>query len=301
MYEQIMKSAVKNANEKGIYVDGDYYAPCFSDEPELEVLFCGQCKSRKEFYPYIPTVPYADNEVAVKAHRRYFMNGGQPRKVAVACRCEQDQRRKNEKAATIRAASFERKRECWGYVGDSGLKVRNKDMELITFCNYKKNKHILKALGYANTFGERQNEGRGLMLCGKSGAGKTIAAMCLANALMDKGIEVQFKQQFEITTLSQYDDKEQFEKLKSCKVLFIDDINPDKMSDYAIEVIFNLFEIRIERHLITCFTSNMRKAAIENPQNPSDKRLFDRILSNCYICEDSSNNYRRKDGDDDFE
>ncbi len=294
MYTNIMKNTISNANDKGVYVDGDYYAPCFNDEPKLEVLYCGQCKCRKEFYPYIPTVPYPDNEVAIKAHRKYFMDDGKPYKVAVACKCQQDQRQKAEKAAMLKKIAFERKKECWGYVGDSGLIVCNKDMEMITFDKYKTNKHILKALGYVNTFGIRQKEGKGLILCGKSGAGKTIAAMCMANALLDKGVEVYFKQQFEITTISQFNEKKQFERLQSCKVLIIDDINPDIMNDYASEIIFNLFETRIKRHLITCFTSNMRQAALEHPKKPSDKRLFDRILSNCYICEDSSNNYRRE-------
>lgn len=290
MFEQVIETVAQNAKTECNFVDGDYYAPCFNDDPEKKVVYCGKCGKRKEFFPFVPTQPYPGNEIAPLEHRRYI-----GRKVAVMCDCEQDQRRKEKRARELMALSRERKAKCWGYPNAHGLFERNVTMEKITFDVQKPNKHINKALGFLSSFGERQAEGKGIAFIGKAGAGKTIAAMCLANSLMDCGVEVLFKQQFEITRLSQYEDKGVIAELESCKVLFVDDFNPEYLNANGLNMLFNIFEIRIKRGLITCFTSNITKAALVNPaDNDINKLMFERIVKNCYIVDDSTNNYRKE-------
>ena len=301
MYDKIVKQALLAANDKGVFIEGDYYAPCFGDDDTLEVLYCGTCNHRKEFYPYYPSKPYPENEIAPKAERNYFKDeNGNPWKVAVACECERNRMKEKERRGNLNRLVAERKLNCWGYLNEYGVMERNRAMEDFIFQKYEANKHINKAIGYVNSFSERQKEGKGIMFIGKSGAGKTISGMCLANELMNRGIEVFFKQQFEITRLSQYEDKSIFEQLERCKVLIVDDFNPEDLNDYGATILFNLYELRLKRKLITCFTSNIKKTALENPQKPKDKLLFDRIIANTYIVEDSSHNYR-KEMDNDFE
>lgn len=293
MYDKIMKKALDSANKEGAFVDGDYYSPCFDDEPDLKVLHCGTCGKRKEFAPYIPVRPYPANEIAPKAERKYFYENGRVRIAAVPCACEQNEKKAQEKRVITFRRATERKLDCWGYEGDYGAKIRNRAMEKETFEKYQMNKHIKACIRYLEKLKEMFEQGQGLMLCGKAGAGKTAATMCLANAIMDRAFKVCYKQQIEIVSLSQYDDKSKLEELQSCTVLFIDDFNPDMLTDYGREVIFNLFEIRIKRNLPTIFTSNITKNGIENPINSKDKRIMDRIIQKCYIVEDSTNNYRR--------
>lgn len=297
MYDTIVKEALRAANDKGVFIEGDYYAPCFNDDDELEVLYCGTCNKRKEFFPYYPSKPYPENEIAPKSERNYFLNAeGKPWRVAVACECERNKQKELERRGKLNRLIAERKLNCWGYKNEYGVTERNRAMESFIFASYEANKHINKAIGYVNSFAERQKEGKGIMFIGKSGAGKTIAAMCLANELMNRGIEVMFKQQFEITRLSQYEDKSIFEQLERCKVLIIDDFNPDDLNDYGMTTLFNLYELRLKRKLITCFTSNVKKEALQAPQKPKDKLLFNRMLANTYIVDDSTHDYRTKAG-----
>lgn len=286
MFDEVLKSLYeKNRKRRVKFVDGDYYDQCFFDQPELKVLYCGTCHEKKETWFYIPIKPYQGNEVAPKEERQLqFL-------VPVQCKCERNKKLKEEKQRKLNRKINENRLKCWGYMNSSGQWQRNNKMEQVVFEAYDINKHIKKAKSYFSTFLERQEEGKGIMFCGKAGAGKTIAAMCLANALLNSGVEVIFKQQFQIVGLNKFDDKKEIEELGSCKVLIIDDFNEEQLSEYGIMMLLNLFELRIKRGLITCFTSNIKKEALENPCNAC-KPLDERIVANCYIVEDSSHNYR---------
>lgn len=294
MYTEVMRKAMKESADKATFVDGDYYKPYFFDELDLKVIICGVCGKPKECYSYIPTEMFEGQPP--KDKRRYPF--GEPVKVACLCDCDVDKRRKADQERERVKVSIERKIDCWGYEDENGEFHRNTAMESISFERKDTeltNKHIEVCKRYISTISKRIDEGKGLCLCGKSGAGKTYAAICLANAVMDRMFKCQFKEQWQITKLSQFDnnDKLEMKKLESCTFLIIDDFNPDKLNDYGREILFNLFDARIKRGLPTIFTSNATKNSIRNPVKSIDKRITDRIIQNCHIVEDSTHNYRR--------
>lgn len=299
MVNEIVK-AMENSKDCAVFVEGDYYKPYFDDEPELKVIVCGVCGKPKECYPFISTV-FGNSGKPPKDKRKYPL--GVPVKRACLCDCDVDRKRKAESEYRKRKASAFRKMDCWGYTDEYGTVQRNMAMEQTEFCSKdsagtlktKSNKHIKACEKYISTLSQRLESGKGLFLCGKSGAGKTYAAICFANALMDRMFSVCFKEQWQITGFSQFDsgDKSEMAKLESISFLIIDDFNPDKLNDYGREVIFNLFDTRIKRKLPTVFTSNATENSIKNPHNAADKRIMDRIIQNCHIIEDSTNNYRR--------
>ena len=294
MYAEAIRKAMDKAADKAIFVEGDYYEPYFFDEPDMKVIICGVCGKPKECYPYIPTEKCEGQPP--KDKRTYPF--GRPVKVSCLCDCDVDRKKKAEQRANIEKISAQRKMDCWGYVDAEGIFHRNTEMEKTCFENnstYNDNKHIKACKKYMSTISQRLDDGKGLFLCGKSGAGKSYAAICFANAAMDRMFQTYFKEQWQITRLSQFDDKDKYElsKLESAAFLIIDDFNPDKLNDYGREVIFNLFDARIKRGLPTIFTSNATKNSIENPVNQVDKRITDRIIQSCHIIEDSTNNYRR--------
>lgn len=301
MYTEVMRKAMKESADKATFVDGDYYKPYFFDEPELKVIICGVCGKPKECYPYMPTEMCEGQPP--KDKRIYPF--GKPIKVTCLCDCDVDRKQKAEQEKHRKKTAAQRKMDCWGYVDGGGIFNRNTAMEHITFDakdqngkpKTKSNKHIEACKGYISTISQRLDENKGLFLCGKSGAGKTYAAICFANAVMDRMFKCQFREQWQITRLSQFDDNDRLEmkKLESCTFLVIDDFNPDKLNDYGREILFNLFDARIKRGLPTVFTSNATKSSILNPINDVDKRITDRIIQNCHIRENSEHNYRRKE------
>lgn len=285
---------MSNSKDCATFVDGDYYKPYFFDEPDMKVIICGVCGKPKECYPYIPTEVFEGQPP--KDKRIYPF--GVPVKVACLCDCDADKRSKAEKKNKTLQTALIRKRDCWGYDDEYGNIQRNYAMEKISFESRetKENTHIRACKKYISKMSQMLDEGKGLFLCGKSGAGKSYAAICFANAVMDRMFKAYFREQWQITKLSQFDNNDKFElnKLENATFLIIDDFNPDKLNDYGREVIFNLFDTRIKRKLPTFFTSNATKSSIENPINPSDKRIMDRIIQNCHIIDNSSNNYRRE-------
>lgn len=286
-----MQMAINNATGRATFVDGDYYKPYFNDEPDLKVIMCGVCGKPKECYPYIPTEMCEGQPP--KNKRKYPF--GEPVKVACLCDCDVDKRKKADKERYREKTAIQRKIDCWGYEDENGVICRNPAMENTSFenkCTYDDNKHIKACKKYMSTISQRLDDGKGLFLCGKSGAGKTYASMCFANAVMDRMFKCHFREQWQITRLSQFDDSFEIKKLESCTFLIIDDFNPDKLNDYGREVIFNLFDARIKRGLPTIFTSNATEKNIRNPINAVDKRITDRIIQSCHIIEDSTHNYR---------
>lgn len=292
MYAEVMQRAMSNSKDCATFVDGDYYKPYFFDDPDLKVIICGVCGKPKECYPYIPTEICQGQPP--KDKRTYPF--GAPVKVACLCDCDVDKRNQESRKRLRNSVSTQRKYECWGYEDENGIVHHNTAMESITFegrATENDNKHIKACKKYISTISQRLDDGKGLFLCGKSGAGKTYAAICFANAVMDRMFKCFFREQWQITGLSQYENKAEITKLESCTFLIIDDFNPDKLNDYGRELLFNLFDARIKRELPTIFTSNATENSIRNPLNAVDKRITDRIIQNCHVIEDSSHNYRR--------
>lgn len=291
MVETIIKT-MNNAPDMAEFVDGDYYKPYFDDDPDLKVIMCGVCGKPKECYPFMAT-EFGNTGKPTKDKRIYPF--GKPVKLACQCDCQVDKAKQAEKKTQREKASIQRKIDCWGYVDEQGQKHRNLVTEKISFNNYdvKDNKHIKACKKYISTISQRLDDGKGLFLCGKSGAGKTFASMCFANAVMDRMFRCYFKEQWQIQSLSQFDNSDEIKQLESCTFLVIDDFNPDTLNDYGREVMLNLFDTRIKRGLPTIFTSNMTKRCIENPPKSINIRFMDRIIQNCHIIEDSTNNYRR--------
>lgn len=285
--------AMSNAPDEAVFVEGDYYKPYFDDEPELKVIMCGVCGKPKECYPFVSTV-FGNNGKPSKDERIYPFKV--PVKRACLCDCDIDKQKQADKERYREKTSIQRKIDCWGYKDENGALHRNPAMEKTSFESKKTkedNLHIKACKKYISTISQRLDDGKGLFLCGKSGAGKTYASMCFANAVMDRMFKCHFREQWQITGLSQYDDNLEIKKLESCTFLIIDDFNPDTLNDYGREMLYNLFDARIKRGLPTIFTSNATANSIKNPLNSVDIRITDRIIQNCHIIEDSTYNYRR--------
>lgn len=300
-YDEIIANAIAKQNsEYGIYNEGDYY----KEYNGYKILYCKQCNEPKQTIPFRSL--YSSEEIR-ELEEKYAMehktltfdevhkeilNIVPPKSkridfdlVGVPCKCQRDYSEDVNKAENLKKRQARIKANqvnCF-----PAPKMRN-----VTFDKYQDNKHIRATKKYEEMFKGMCSDGKGLVLCGKSGAGKTIAAICLANALLQREFTVLFKIQQEITLCDINGRKKMCDSFINCSVLIIDDLNLDTCTDYGNELLFYIIDGRVKNGKPTIITTNHTKQAILNAAD-LNKRLFSRIVESSYIVEDSTNNYRK--------
>ena len=128
--------------------------------------------------------------------------------------------------------------------------------------------------------GSRHNS---ILLSGASGRGKTTLGMAIANNLMQKCVGVRYMPyRDEVTRLKQevtdeYTYTEHINKLKTAKVLFIDDLLKGKITESDVNVIYEIINYRyLERLPIIVSTEKLVNELLD-----FDEAIGSRLLEMC--------------------
>ena len=190
---------------------------------------------------------------------------------------ENDTREREETADRLRAV-------CFG----------NKAMKDCTFENSeceKEYKDIMQS--YVNNFSKFKSKGKGLILCGKVGTGKTFLASCVANALIDKGVKVLMTNLREIES-GVWENKQQYiDSLNSYSLLVIDDLGVERNTEYMQELMYGVVNSRYAAGLPMIITTNLTIEELKRPKDIGSSRIYERILERCYPIEVKGSNKRR--------
>lgn len=119
-----------------------------------------------------------------------------------------------------------------------------------------------------------------LYFYGPSGAGKTFSAVCIANAVLDKGhtVRVMTPQQLEAQT---WDDRdEMFRELLKYDLFILDDLGTERRSDYSYELIYRLIDDRDKAGKPMVITSNIPALELANVTDTKAQRIARRITDN---------------------
>lgn len=137
---------------------------------------------------------------------------------------------------------------------------------------------------YVNNFPQMQKNGKGLILYGDVGVGKTYFACEIANALIDKGYSVYVTNFARILNDLQgtYERQGYIDRLNSFELLIIDDLGIERETAYAKEQVFNVIDARYKDGRPMIFTTNMSLDKIKKAYDISEKRIYDRILERCF-------------------
>lgn len=224
---------------------------------------------------------------------------GKARKVNCVCQCQQAAAQAEEEAMEKRAKM--RKTQEMRRSGFTDQKL----MEC-TFENddgsQPKVLHIAK--NYVENFEQMKETGKGLLIYGGVGTGKTYTAASIANALIDKGIPAM------VTNFARISNKlqERFEKkqtyldnLNKFDLLVLDDLAAERSTEYMQEIVYNVIDARYRAGLPMIITTNLSIETIKNPENPTDNRIYDRILEKCFPVEVKGKSHRRKNIKDEYE
>ena len=149
---------------------------------------------------------------------------------------------------------------------------------------------------YVDNFREFYKEGKGLLLHGGVGTGKTYIACMIANALIDKGYPVLVTNFARILSTLQgtFDKQEYLDSLNQFKLLVIDDLGIERDTGYAKEQVFNIIDSRYRAGLPMIITTNLTMQELATENNIADKRVYDRIIERCFPVEVSGESRRKK-------
>ena len=150
---------------------------------------------------------------------------------------------------------------------------------------------------YVKNFPAFRQEGKGLLLWGTVGTGKTYMAACIANALIDDGYKVKMTNFASLTNTIQgmFDGKQKYiDSLNNYALLIIDDLGAERKSEFMQEMVFNIIDSRYRAGLPMIITTNLSIEEIKKPMDISNSRIYDRILERCHPIEISGGSKRRK-------
>ena len=152
-----------------------------------------------------------------------------------------------------------------------------------TFANAEAEKHIERAKRYVEHWEECKRRNLGVVFFGPTGTGKSFAAHCIANALIDKGIPVRYLSAVEL--VSSLMDREKRDDvlsgLTTIPLLIVDDLGAEHDSSFSRSMMCSVIDMRVESGRPLVITTNYSLREMQRSPDHTLARTFDRILSAC--------------------
>lgn len=150
---------------------------------------------------------------------------------------------------------------------------------------------------YAEKFPQMLTENRGLLLFGAVGTGKTFAAACIANALLEQNYSVVMTS---LVTLMDNAD-ELIRRMNKIDLLILDDLGAERSTDYGFERIYAVCDSRYRCGKPVIYTSNLPLDTFKHTEDIRCARIYDRVLERCYPVEFRGVSRRKREARRGFE
>ena len=246
---------------------------------ENGLMYCYKCNTPKQY--------------------RLKLKSGKEIVVPVMCKCASD-----EYEAQRKAIEYEQKMAAIRSLKENSL-IDNEFLSC-TFENATvtddNRKQIAICKRYASKFDELCEKNQGLLLYGNVGTGKTYAACCIGNILLNKCTTVFATSLVKIINESGNSgvDGRVMRFIKDAKLLILDDLGAERSTDYAIEMVYNVIDTRSRANKPMIITTNLTLNEMKEPNDVRYKRLYDRILKTCYPIQFSGKSLRKKEAKERF-
>lgn len=200
--------------------------------------------------------------------------GIEPRTVSCWCSCptEYDKMREREKLwkmETDRNVCFQDAKKFMGWTFD---KDDGKNVELMD-----------AARAYAEQFPAYMRTGKGLLLYGDVGTGKSVAAACIAHEVLKMGYRAKMTSISNVADeLWNAEDKAAYlQHLAKYDLLILDDLGTERKNDYMQEMAYKIINARYVAGGPMIVTTNLTQKELGSPADIGYKRIYSRILENC--------------------
>ena len=147
----------------------------------------------------------------------------------------------------------------------------------------RQSEEIERAKRYAENFDELRKGGFGMLLYGECGTGKTHIAAMTANAIIDSGRRVRFRQIESLYRdyIAERDKNDWLDRLASYALVVLDDLGAEspQLKSFAFTVIDRLY-VAMTPFIVT---TNLGPDRMAQPRDETEQRLFTRILERCPV------------------
>lgn len=150
---------------------------------------------------------------------------------------------------------------------------------------------------YAEKFPQMLAENRGLLLFGAVGTGKTFAAACIANALLEQNYSVVMTS---LVMLMENADNV-IRRMNRIDLLILDDLGAERSTDYGFERIYAVCDARYRCGKPVIYTSNLPLETFKHTDDIRCARIYDRVLERCYPVEFRGISRRKREARRGFE
>jgi DNA replication protein DnaC len=222
------------------------------------LLFCGKCRTPKEY-------------------RLNCM--GHERLVPCLCKCASEardaeiaakkQREGMDRLARIRSVGM-RDRTQWESTFEN---ADGRNAEFLAFCK-----------DYCDAWPEMLRENIGLLLWGGVGTGKSYAAACIANEILNQHHAEVMMTNFSMVLKGLYaaEDKNLYiENLVKYPLLIIDDFGVERSSEYTMEQVYGVIDARYRTKKPLIVTTNIPLRELKAPGDMAHERIYSRLLEMC--------------------
>lgn len=271
METNLIETMARKASQDSHYEEGDYLG-------EDGLLMCGKCHTPKQCR-FIATWD------------------GKEKKPYTLCACARERRDAEEQARQAQNLRIEVNRlrklgfpdsemADWTFAHDDGTDPKTTNI----------------AHKYVDNFPEMKKRGKGLLLYGPVGTGKTHAAACIANELINQGRPCLVTNFARITNTLQgmFDGKQRYlDDFNRLDLLVIDDLAAERDTSYMNEMIFNIIDSRYRSGKPLIVTSNLTQAELTAPTSVDKERIYSRLLEMCVPVEVKGADRREKKLQDD--
>ena len=249
--------------------DGDYIKD--------GILYCGKCNTKKQ--------------VRIELNGKIWTP-------ACLCKCETEKRdaeeakrRKEEELERIKALRR---------TGFSDEEMQNWTFEK----DDRKNEKISNvARNYVKNFPEMRANGKGLLLYGPVGTGKTFISACIANELIDQGYACMVTNFARLinTLQGMFEGKQEYiDGLNRVTLLVIDDLASERDTEYVNETVQSIIDARYRSGKPLIVTTNLTAEELKRPADIRKQRIYSRLLEMCIPVQVEGKDRRKEKLKDDY-
>lgn len=242
--------------------------------PDDGLKYCGRCRTPKEAF-----FPAGFDLGGIRTH-------------PTPCRCAKEQYEKEEQERIARETAMQIAR------------LRMEAFQDIPAASWRfdtvptMTAQLAKARQYAENWAELSRRGLGLLLFGGVGTGKSYAAGCIANALLDRGVSVLFVHMTDVVNRMQghfgADRETYLNSLMRPELLILDDLGAERNTTYGKERVFDVINHRRLCGKPMIITTNIPLSAMKSATDLDERRIYDRILEVCSPIAFAGESFRKR-------